>query len=212
MKKETVSLAPVAGAKGHTAMAAFRHLVLSFCLLRSTFSFIIDREEKTGGPGIRKTAPCMRPGACHSARASRTAITGPAHAYAVMLRQFFFATPAPFYLANHLPYLLLFASTKFCDFGIPMILRVLIFAISRSQGKFCDFAQLLKVKLNFETATCLVNVGVSRLNLLQCSTCICVDWHETCQIVQRAPVIRLEQSLSFARETPTMDIKKRHFP
>ena len=38
--------------------------------------------------------------------------------------------------------LLLFASTKFCDFGIPMILRVLIFAISRSQGKVCDFAQL----------------------------------------------------------------------
>ena len=37
--------------------------------------------------------------------------------------------------------LLLFASTNFCDFGIPTILRVLIFAISRSRAKFCDFAQ-----------------------------------------------------------------------
>ena len=37
--------------------------------------------------------------------------------------------------------LLLFASTTFCDFWIPTILRVLIFAISRSQAKFCDFAQ-----------------------------------------------------------------------
>ena len=37
--------------------------------------------------------------------------------------------------------LLLFASTKFCDFGIPMILRVLIFAISRRRAKYCDFAQ-----------------------------------------------------------------------
>ena len=34
--------------------------------------------------------------------------------------------------------LLLFASTKFCDFGIPTILRVLNFAISRSRAKFCD--------------------------------------------------------------------------
>ena len=41
--------------------------------------------------------------------------------------------------------LLLFASTKFCDFGIPMILRVLIFAISRSQGKFLRF-RATKVK------------------------------------------------------------------
>ena len=32
--------------------------------------------------------------------------------------------------------LLLFASTKFCDFGIPTILRVLFFAISRSRAKF----------------------------------------------------------------------------
>ena len=38
--------------------------------------------------------------------------------------------------------LLLFASTKFCDFWVPMILRVLIFAISRSRAKFCDFVQL----------------------------------------------------------------------
>ena len=37
--------------------------------------------------------------------------------------------------------LLLFASTKFCDFEVPMILRVLIFAISPSRAKFCDFAQ-----------------------------------------------------------------------
>ena len=37
--------------------------------------------------------------------------------------------------------LLLFASTKFCDLGIPTILRVLIFAISRSRAKFCVFAQ-----------------------------------------------------------------------
>ena len=37
--------------------------------------------------------------------------------------------------------LLLFASTKFCDFGTPTIFRVLIFAISRSQAKFCDFEQ-----------------------------------------------------------------------
>ena len=49
MKKETVSLAPVAGAKEHTAMVAFRHLVLSFCLLRCTFSFTINREEKRPG-------------------------------------------------------------------------------------------------------------------------------------------------------------------
>ena len=34
-----------------------------------------------------------------------------------------------------------FASTKFCEFGIVTILRVLIFAISWSRGKFCDFAQ-----------------------------------------------------------------------
>ena len=38
--------------------------------------------------------------------------------------------------------LLLFASTKFCDFGIPTILRVLNFA---SRAKFCEFAQA-KVK------------------------------------------------------------------
>ena len=38
----------------------------------------------------------------------------------------------------HTLLLLLFASTKFCDFGIPTILRVLIFAISRSGAKFCD--------------------------------------------------------------------------
>ena len=31
-------------------------------------------------------------------------------------------------------------------------------------------------------------------------------------IVQRAPVIRQEHGLSFARETPMIDIKKRHFP
>ena len=37
--------------------------------------------------------------------------------------------------------LLLFASTKFCDFGIATILRVLIFAISWSGAKFCDFVQ-----------------------------------------------------------------------
>ena len=37
--------------------------------------------------------------------------------------------------------LLLFASTKFCDFEIPMILRVLIFATSRRRAKFCDFEQ-----------------------------------------------------------------------
>ena len=46
--------------------------------------------------------------------------------------------------------LLLFASTKFCDFGVPMILRVLIFAILRSRAKFCDFAQP-RYKLNFKT-------------------------------------------------------------
>ena len=46
--------------------------------------------------------------------------------------------------------LLLFASTKFCDFGIPTILRVLIFAISRSRAEFCDFAQP-KVKPQLET-------------------------------------------------------------
>ena len=48
--------------------------------------------------------------------------------------------------------LLLFASTKFCDFGIPTILRVLIFAISRTRAKFCDFAQpIATVKpFNFE--------------------------------------------------------------
>ena len=45
--------------------------------------------------------------------------------------------------------LLLFASTKFCDFGSGMILRVLIFAISWSRAKFWDFAQP-KVKINFE--------------------------------------------------------------
>ena len=37
--------------------------------------------------------------------------------------------------------LLLFASTKFCDFGISTILQVLIFVISQSRAKFCDFAQ-----------------------------------------------------------------------
>ena len=41
----------------------------------------------------------------------------------------------------HTLLLLLFASTKFCDLGIPTILRVLIFAISRSRAKFCDLAQ-----------------------------------------------------------------------
>ena len=40
--------------------------------------------------------------------------------------------------------LLLFASTKFCDFGIAMILRVLIFAISRSRAELCDFGQPMK--------------------------------------------------------------------
>ena len=45
--------------------------------------------------------------------------------------------------------LLLLASTKFCDFGVAMILRVLIFAISRSRAKFYDFAQP-KYKLNFK--------------------------------------------------------------
>ena len=39
--------------------------------------------------------------------------------------------------------LLLFVSAKFCDFGIPTILRVLIFAISRSRAKFCGFAQAI---------------------------------------------------------------------
>ena len=34
--------------------------------------------------------------------------------------------------------LLLFAGTKFCEFGIPTILRVLNIAISRSRAKFCD--------------------------------------------------------------------------
>ena len=37
--------------------------------------------------------------------------------------------------------LLLFASTKFCELGIPSILRVLSFAFLRSRAKFCDFAQ-----------------------------------------------------------------------
>ena len=85
MKKKTVSLAPVTGAKGHTAMVAFRHLVLSFCLLRSTFSFTIDREEKRG-----KTAPCMRPGGW-SDRGHRPSQRICRHAP---------PTPAPFYLAN----------------------------------------------------------------------------------------------------------------
>ena len=47
--------------------------------------------------------------------------------------------------------LLLFASTKFCDFGILTILRVLYFAISRSPAKFCDFAQPKVKAFNFET-------------------------------------------------------------
>ena len=42
---------------------------------------------------------------------------------------------------THTFLLLLFASTTFCDFGVPTILQVLIFAISRSRAKFCDFAQ-----------------------------------------------------------------------
>ena len=46
--------------------------------------------------------------------------------------------------------------------------------------------------------------------LLQCSRR--VDLRETCQTVQRAPVIRKEQSLRLlSRETPTFDIIKRHF-
>ena len=49
----------------------------------------------------------------------------------------------------HTLMLLLFASTKFCDLGVPMILRVLIFAISRSRAKFCDFAQP-RYKLDFK--------------------------------------------------------------
>ena len=43
--------------------------------------------------------------------------------------------------------LLLFASTKFCDLAIVTILRVLIFAISWSQAKFCE---ITKPKLNFK--------------------------------------------------------------
>ena len=52
--------------------------------------------------------------------------------------------------------LLLFASTNFCDFGSGMILRVLIFAISWSRAKFCDFAQP-KVK-----SSTLKSVGFSK--------------------------------------------------
>ena len=64
--------------------------------------------------------------------------------------------------------LLLFASTKFCDFEIPTILRVLIFAISRSQAKFCDFAHATEGKSSTLKSIGLVNVAVSRLKLLQC--------------------------------------------
>ena len=62
--------------------------------------------------------------------------------------------------------LLLFSSTKFCDFGIPTILRVLNFAISQSRAKFCNFAQA-KVKATLKS-TGLANAAVSRLKLLQC--------------------------------------------
>ena len=82
--------------------------------------------------------------------------------------------------------LLLFASTKICEFEVPMILRVLIFAISPSRAKFCDFAQP-RYKLNFKIHF-LSNVAEPRLNLLQCS--LRVNLRETCQMVQRAPVIR----------------------
>ena len=59
--------------------------------------------------------------------------------------------------------LLLFASTKFCDFWIPTILRVLNFASSRSQANFCDFAQSnvkaaactrYPVRTNFKICSC----------------------------------------------------------
>ena len=63
--------------------------------------------------------------------------------------------------------LLLFASTKFCDFGIPTILRVLIFAISRGQAKFCDFTQP-KVKRSTLKSAGLVNMAVCRLKFLHC--------------------------------------------
>ena len=70
---------------------------------------------------------------------------------------------------EHTLLLLLFASTKFCDFGIAMILWVLTVAISRisrSQAKFCDFVQPLKGKSSTLKSTCLANVPVSRLKLL----------------------------------------------
>ena len=66
------------------------------------------------------------------------------------------------------------------------------------------------IKLFSNKTFSLVDVAEPRLNLLQCSRR--VDFCETCQMVQRAPVIRKEQSLRLlSRETPTFDIIKRHF-
>ena len=59
--------------------------------------------------------------------------------------------------------LLIFASTKFCDLGILMILRVLIFAISlRSRANFAILRN--QGKSSTFKSTCFVNVAVSRLN------------------------------------------------
>ena len=62
----------------------------------------------------------------------------------------------------------LFASTKFCNFGIPTILRVLIFANSRSRAKFCDVAQTKGKSSTLKLTGLVIKVAVSRLKLLQC--------------------------------------------
>ena len=106
--------------------------------------------------------------------------------------------------------LLLFASTKFCDLGVPMILQVLIFAISRSRAKFCDFAQP-RYKLNFKIH--LKNVAV--IDWIFCNVVFVLytraDLREKMPNGAACTRYPVRTKFSFARDTPTVDIIKRHF-
>ena len=89
-----------------------------------------------------------------------------------------------------------FAGINFCD-------EVeLNFAISRNQG----ICSTLK-------PTCLVNVAEPRLNLLQCSVRTLHACRFTWKMPNGAACTRcpVRTRFTFARETPTVDIIKRHF-
>ena len=73
-----------------------------------------------------------------------------------------FGHGTPFILFNFFPYLIvtIICENKICDFGIPTILQVLIFGISRSRAKF--FFCAAKGKSSTLKSTGLVNVTVFR--------------------------------------------------